>query len=170
MGTAEAKTKVTQRIITGLGEDASKASRHRHTRPVTQPRSIIARGQTILTGDPNLDHSLLLKEPLNPSIDISARNRPNRQIKSAERAEDAKVIVKFVSVASQTIVAEPLQLQLDISEHRWIEKLPQLLLTEQVRQQLAVKGQQRGTTLPQRRVPLVHVDRNPGEQQRTREW
>ena len=167
---AEAQAKVTERIIARLGEGAPKAGRHRHTRPVTQPRSIIARRQTILSGDPNFNHPLLLNESLNPSIDVSARIRPNGQVEPTERAEDAKMIVKFVGVASQTSVAEPLQLQLDVSEHRWIEKLPQLLLNEQIRQQLAVEGQQRGTTLPQRRVPLVHVDRNPGEQQRTREW
>ena len=63
---------------------------------------------------------------------------------------------------------EALQLELDVGEHARIEQLAELLGAEQVAQQVAVERQRRRPPLGERRVALVHVGRDPVEQQARR--
>jgi hypothetical protein len=69
------------------------------------------------------------------------------------------------AVAGATTVGEALQLELEVGEHAGVEQLAQLLGAEQVAQQVAVERERRRPALGQRRVALVHVRRDPVEQQ-----
>jgi hypothetical protein len=77
--------------------------------------------------------------------------------------------VRLVGVARPAPVGEVLQLELEISEHRRIEQLAQLVRPEQLAQQVAIERQRGGSPLGHRRVAFVHVLRDPAEQQRRRE-
>ena len=77
--------------------------------------------------------------------------------------------MQFVGRPGAATLGEALQLQLDVGEHTGVEQLAQLLRAEQVAQQVAVERERRGPTLGQRRVALVHVGRDPVEQQALRE-
>ena len=54
-------------------------------------------------------------------------------------------------------------------DHRRIEQLAELLGAEQIAQQVAVERERRDPALGERRVALVHVHRDPAEQQALRE-
>ena len=64
---------------------------------------------------------------------------------------------------------QALQLELELGEHLGIEQLAQLLGAHEVAQEVAVERERGGAALGERRVALVHVHRDPAEQQRLRE-
>ena len=66
--------------------------------------------------------------------------------------------------------AQPLQLELQVVDSRWIEQLTQLFLAQQLAQALAVQRQRLGTPLGHRRVAFVHVLGDVVEHQRSGEW
>ncbi len=63
------------------------------------------------------------------------------------------------------MVDQALELQLEVGQHLRVDQLPQLLGAEQLAQEIPVQSQRRGPALGQRRVALVHVGRDPVEQQ-----
>ena len=69
------------------------------------------------------------------------------------------------AIAGPTAVGEALQLELEVGEHAGVEQLAQLLGAQQVAEQVAVERQRGRTAFGQRCVALVHVGRDPVEQQ-----
>ena len=61
---------------------------------------------------------------------------------------------------------EPLQLELHLVERAGIEELAELVRAQQLAEQVAVQGEGRRAALGERGVALVHVDRDPAEQER----
>ena len=72
-------------------------------------------------------------------------------------------------MAGPPLGREPLELELERGDHRRVEQLAELLGAEQVAQQVAVEGERGDAALGERRVALVHVHRDPAEQQALRE-
>ena len=90
-----------------------------------------------------------------------------RDLLVGEVADGAEQVVEVVGVAHAPAAGrQPLQLELEIGERGGVDQLAQLLGAEQLAQQVAVERQRAGPALGERRVALVHVRRDPAEQQR----
>ena len=76
--------------------------------------------------------------------------------------------MELVGRAGAAPVGEALQVELDIGEHTGVEQLAQLLRPEQLAQQVTVERQRRRSALGERRIALVHVRRDPVEQEARR--
>ncbi len=75
----------------------------------------------------------------------------------------------MIGRAGAPVLAQALQLRLDLVEGARVEQLPQFLRAEELAEQVAVEGQRRGAPLGERSIALVHVDAHPPEEQRLRE-
>ena len=96
-------------------------------------------------------------------------DRARRDLGVVERAQVGEEIVEIVGVTRLALRDEPLQLELQRLDHRGIEQLAELFRAEQVAEEVAVERERGHPPLGERRVALVHVDRDPAEQQALRE-
>ena len=155
---------VDQRALDRLGEGLGQAGRQGHAERVPHPGGVLGRGVALLARHRALDGpggGDQLVQPLGgravaAGVGLLPGQRP-------ERPED---VGQLVGVAGPATVGQPLQVELEVGQHVRVDQLPQLLGPEQVPQQVPVEGQRRGPALGQRGVALVHVDRDPAEQQR----
>ena len=170
MGPGEALDEVTQRRVDRVGEHRRQSDRDRDAERVAQPGSVIrcchprlARSATRVHEDRTLGGDQLVDPPRHLTGETVAD--PCRDLRLAERPEDAQQVVDLVEVAGGTSGRESLQLELDLRHDVRVEQGPQLLGAEQVTQQLSVERERCGPALRQRRIALVHVDGDPAEQQ-----
>ena len=75
----------------------------------------------------------------------------------------------LVEITGLAARRQALQVELEIGEHAGIDELAQLLGSHQVAEEVAVERKGGGAALGERRVVLVHVLRDPAEEQRLRE-
>jgi len=76
-----------------------------------------------------------------------------------------ELVVHVRPVSAQTAVAAERQ----VVDHRRVQQIAQLLLTEQIPQHVAVEGERLGAALGHRGIALVQVGGGVGEDQRARE-
>ena len=72
-------------------------------------------------------------------------------------------------MARSALGREPLQLELELGDHRRVEQLAQLFGAEELAEQVAVERERGDAAFGEGRVALVHVHRDPTEQQALRE-
>ena len=92
-----------------------------------------------------------------------------RDLVERRAAEVDEQVVQAVGVAGVARRNEALELELELGERFGVEQLAQLLGAEELAQQIAVERERGRAPFGERRVALVHVDRDPAEQQRLRE-
>ncbi len=127
---------------------------------VAQPAGVFGRGQVAA----DLDDATLGSQVVEPLRRIGGAARAD--LVERERPEIDEQIVHVVGVAGLAGRHQPLQLELELGEDLRIEQLAQLLGAHEVAQEVAVEREGGGAALGERRVALVHVHRDPAEEQR----
>ena len=116
---------------------------------------------------PDPDGAPLVQQRVDPGAGIDGA--AGADLVGVERTEIGEQVVEVVGVAGAPLGHEALELELQLGDHRGIEQLAQLLGAEEVAEQVAVEGEGGDAAFGERRVALVHVHRDPAEQQALRE-
>ena len=153
---------------TGLGEHrpAARAAARRRARRADAPASSTAATRW-LTRDAHPHRAAVVEQESSARRGIAVGARGHLVV--GERAERAQQVVHAVGAAGAASVGEALQLERDLVDRARVEQVAELLGAEQLAQQVAIERERGGPALGERRIALVHVDRDPAEQQRLRE-
>ena len=150
-----------------LREDAGDAERERRAERVPVAARVLDRDVPVLPPDPQADRAPIEFEIVEPPGRI--RVRPRRHLLGAQVSEPPEQVVHVVGVASAAALGLVLQLELELGERDRVDQLAQVLRAEELAQELPIERERGGTPLGHRCVRLVHVDRDPAEQQGLRE-
>ena len=148
----------------GGGERSRHAERERDAERVAEPRGVFDGGIPILAGDAHSDRATVLHHAPEHRVGVAISAGSNLVV--SEGSEIAEQVVHAVGVARVSSGGEPLQLELHLVERAGIEELAELVRAQQLTEQVAVQGEGRRAALGERGVALVHIDRDPAEQQR----
>jgi len=116
-----ATAQITQRILDRVRVDGGQTNRQRYTDGITKPSRIIRRGDARRIGDPHIDDPSFLPELLQPAIHRHTIDRSGIQAKAVEWTERAQRVVQLISITGSAAVDEPLEFELQASEHIGIE-------------------------------------------------
>ena len=156
-----------QGVRSGLGERGGDVGGDQDVETVAQPPGVLDGRHVVAAGDRQAEHAALALELLDRGGRIAVE--PRRDLVVRERAEVAQQVVHAVDRSRMPTVGQPLQLELDLVERGRVQQLAEVLGPEEIAEQVAVERQRRRAPFGERRVALVHVDRDPPEQQRLRE-
>ena len=176
-----------QRTSHRLGERHREPQRQRAAEGVAIPGCVLAGGVAHFAAHADLDRPLLGHQDVEPlpcrrpctsevaaGVDIDVAGGESGALASQVDLGDRQVahtpqhVVQLVGRARPTTVGETLQFEFDVGEHVAVEQFTQLLGPQQVAQQVTVERQCGRTAFGQRRITLVHVGRDPVEQQTRR--
>ena len=167
MGAGVAADQVADRVRHRLGERLGRPRRHRHAEAVAQPGDVLDDRPRGLTGDAHLHDPPGVAQRAQPAADLlDVGGAPGHHLVGAERAEQAQQVGHALGVACLPVGGEPLQLGLELGEHRRVEQLTQLRASEQLGEQALVERQRGGPTLGERVVAFVHEGGDVPEEQR----
>ena len=154
---------VVERSFDGIGERGRQALRDRPPERVAQAGGVLGRGPS--PGD--LDDPPFGAQLVEPGLRIA--RAAGGDLIGGERPEIREEVVEVVGVARVAGRNQSLQFQLELGERFGVEQLAQLLRAHEVAQEIAVERERGGPALGEGRVALVHVGRDPAEQQGLRE-
>ena len=138
----------------------------RNPQPVPQPGQILGDGQPAVSGDHHLGHSALADQRVDGRPGVELGCHPLPQLLDAERAGSAEQVVQLLAAPGPAILAQALQVGLDLGDHFGVQQLLQAVLAEQLGQQSGVQGQRSRLLLRERHVALVDELPDIAEQQR----
>ena len=161
------RCEIVQGVRSGLGERGGDVGGDQDVETVAQPPGVLDGRHVVAAGDRQAEHAALALELFDRGGRIAVE--PRRDLVVRERAEIAHQVVHAVDRSRMPTVGQPLQLQLHLVERGRVQQLAEVLGPEEIAEQVAIERQRRRAPFGERRVPLVHVDRDPPEQQRLRE-
>ncbi len=165
VGAGVAGQQVAERVLDRLGEGLRDADRQRGAERVGEPPGVLDGGPARFAGDLDLDGPAGVPQRGRP-VGLGAADR---QLRGAERAEQAQRVGDALDVLDPALGGEPLELGLQLGQHRRVDQLAQLGLAEQFGQQPGVQREGRGPALGERGVALVEELGDVAEEQRAGE-
>ena len=159
----EAGDEIVERMRDRIGERGRQARGERDAERVTQPRRVFDRGEPRA----GADHAAFGQQRIDPRGRVGRAARTDLVV--VERTEVGEQVVEVVGVAGLARRNEPLELELQLRDHCGVEQLPELFGAEQVAEQIAIERERGDAAFGEGRVALVHVHRDPAEQQALRE-
>jgi hypothetical protein len=173
VGPCVPRHQVGQRVRHRLGERVGGPGRHRNAETVPQPRDVLDRGPPLLPGDADLHHPAGVGEQGEPVGDLlgplGAGPGPGHRLVGAQRTQESQHVDQVLRVARPAVRGEPLELGLQVGQHRRVQQLAELGPAQQLGQQPLVQGERGRAALRERVVALVHERGDVAEQQRPRE-
>ena len=152
-------------------ERLGDASRRLYTHCVAVTGHVFHGDPTFFPDDPNGDGPARSDEGCQPRFGVRGAARGTRlDFHGRQVAEPPKQVVQPVSVGGLPVLGEGLKGELEVRQGGRIQQLPQLLLSEELAQQVAVKRECLGAPLREGGVTVVHVGRDIVEQERRCEW
>ncbi len=167
--------------VEGLDRRTQEGRRHAEWRldpePIAISGYVLDRDPALLAGDPHLDRPPRRGQLGKPTFGgshratgITVRAIVGAELNSCRRfigrkvAQPSQEVMEGIGGLGLSVIGQGLQGQLEVGQGLGIDQLAQLLLAQQLPEQVAVQGQRLGSPLGQRRVALVHVNRDVIEQ------
>ena len=147
----------------GIGERDRQAGRDGEAERVAQAGRVFDRRELM----PDANDAPLGEQRVDPRGRIV--RTPGADLVVVEWTEVGEQVVEVIGVARPPFGSEPLELELECGDHRGVEQLTQLFGAEEVAQQIAVERKCCNPALRERCVALVHVHRDPSEEEALRE-
>ncbi|GBD46040.1 hypothetical protein HRbin41_00859 [bacterium HR41] len=153
-----------------VGEEAlGKPGRRRAAEGVAVEPCLVGGDDPLFAGDAHAGDAPLSLELGKQRSRRYHAHAAQRDLARGQVADGAQHVEQLVGVGRPPALVRALELGFDLGDSVGVEKLPQLLLSEQLAQQIAVESEGCGTPFGVGRVALVHVRRDVVEQQRRRE-
>ena len=169
MSTGESTHNLFERVSGGFEECLRDADRWLHAQPVAQSGGIFNRRPlrytTMLDGDDLVSRLQVVDKGQRIFI---PQSRP--QFRSGERTELPEQIMCTGRSGGLVVVRQSLQLQFDVRDHLWRQKLSKFALAEQFRQQIPIKGESCRPAFCQGCVTLIEERSDELEEKGRREW